>query len=122
MAIGTVSGARGTMTPNNFQNRIPIWPPRLRKIIEMGITPSVFVIETYISTLGPSVYPEGIWGPGPQSISKKKNPIWPPRLHEIIKMAITPSAFVIETYIWTLYLESKYMSVAGDLLYRCPHF
>ena len=34
----------------------------------------------------------------------KKNPIWPPRCHEIIKMAITSSAFVIETYIWTLYL------------------
>ena len=45
MAIGTARGARGTMTPNNFQNRIPIWPPRLREIIKMVITPSVFVIR-----------------------------------------------------------------------------
>ena len=27
-----------------------------------------------------------------------KNPIWPPPLHEIIKIVITPSVFVIETY------------------------
>ena len=98
MAIGIVRGARETTAPNNFQNIIPIWPPRLREIIKMAITISVFVMETYILTLWPSAYPEVIRGPGPFSNSqKKKNPIWRSRLHEIIKMAITPSVFVIYT-------------------------
>ena len=51
MVIGIARGARGTRAPNNFQNIIPIWPPRLREIIKMAITISVFVIETYIWTL-----------------------------------------------------------------------
>ena len=37
----------------------------------------------------------------------QKNPIWQPPLHEIIKMPITPFVFVMETYIWTLYLGIK---------------
>ena len=61
--------AMGSRAPNNFPNIIPIWPPRLREIIKMAITPSVLVIETYNSTLLPPVYPEVIGGPGPQSIS-----------------------------------------------------
>ena len=47
---------------------------------------------------------------------KKKNQIWPPRLHEIIKMAITSSAFVIETYIWTLYLGFEAGKSSGTVI------
>ena len=51
MTIGVTRGARGPRRPLNFQNIIPIWPPRLREIIKIAIiTPSVFVIETYILT------------------------------------------------------------------------
>ena len=62
----------------------------------MAITPSVFVVETYM--------PEVLGGQGPKLISKN-NPIWPPRLREIIKMARTPSVFVIDTSFWTIYLS-----------------
>ena len=40
----------------------------------------------------------------------KRNPIWPPRLHEIIKMTITPSIVVIGTSFSTIqvvYLSFK---------------
>ena len=39
-------------------------------------------------------------------------PIWPPGLLEIIKIAITISVFVIDTYIWTLW-PSAYPKVIG---------
>ena len=48
MTIGVAIGARGTRPPLNFHNMIPIWPPRLRESIKSVITPSVFVIDTYI--------------------------------------------------------------------------
>ena len=52
MTIGVTRGARGPRRPLNFKNIIPIWPPRLREIIKIAIiTPSVFVIETYICTV-----------------------------------------------------------------------
>ena len=55
--IGIARCDMGTRPPLNFQNTIPIWPLRLQGIIEMAITPSVFVIMdicTYIMTLGTS--------------------------------------------------------------------
>ena len=49
MTIGVTRGDRGPRPPLNFQNIIPIWPPRLREIIKIAIImPFVFVIETYI--------------------------------------------------------------------------
>ena len=48
----------------------PIWPLRLHGIIQMAITPSVFVIETYILTLRPSAWPEVLGGTRLPSISK----------------------------------------------------
>ena len=50
MAIGVTRGGSGPMPPHIFQKRIPIWPPQLREIIKMAITP-VFVIETNMWTL-----------------------------------------------------------------------
>ena len=44
-------------------------------------------------------------GPRPPLNFQKRIPIWTPQLCEIIKMAITPSLFVIETNIWTLCLS-----------------
>ena len=40
MTIGVARDARGTRLLLNFQNITPIWPPRLREIIKMAITPS----------------------------------------------------------------------------------
>ena len=52
MTIGLVRDVRGTRLIINFEEKInPIWRPRLREIIKIGITPSVFVIETYLWTL-----------------------------------------------------------------------
>ena len=51
MIIGVARYARGIRLALNFLNVIPIWPPRRREIIKMAITPSVFVVETYMWTL-----------------------------------------------------------------------
>ena len=52
MPVGLVRDVRGTRFLINFEEKIiPIWRPRLREIIKIGVTPSVFVIETYILTL-----------------------------------------------------------------------
>ena len=48
----------------------------------------------------------GARGPGSLIISNKLHPIWPPRLHESIKMAITPSVFVIEIYLDSMTIGS----------------
>ena len=49
----------------------------------------------------------GARGTGPLIISNKLTQIWPLRHHESIKMAITPSVFVID-----IYLDSMTIGVA----------
>ena len=49
----------------------------------------------------------GVRGTRPLINFHKRNPIWAPRLHEIIKMAITPSVFVID-----IHLDSMTIGVA----------